>query len=230
MELSAVKGGNREVLQLLPDLIADGGAAFKTDRLDGCGRLGRCFRSRDLRHRARLGRDGRCRGGGCRRGRGWLGCRTLFHGRIQEVEPEQGHAQNAQRHAPADLGKVLPSGLGLLRVTGAAAFRRLQGIAARLDGDGLLRADRHALAAVDALVVAHVPHVHAAAAHAASAVVAAAVVDLHADNVEAVEEAVDRPQRADKAAERAVAEDAQQPDPQHDDELACKEDAQHREL
>ena len=219
MELPAVKGGYREVLQLLSDLIADGGAALKADPLGG-GRYRRRF--------AAFGRC--CRGGGCRRGRDRLLRRAFSHGRIQEVEPEQGHAEDTQRHTPKDLGKVLPAGHGLLGVVGTAAFRRLQGIAARLDGDGLLRTDRHALAAVDALVIAHMPHVHAAAAHAASAVVAAAFVNFHTDDVEAVEEAVDRTQRADKAAEGPVAEDAQKPDPEHDDELAREQDPQHGKL
>ena len=219
VELPAVKGGYREVLQLLSDLIADGGAALKADLLGGG------------RHRRRFAAFGRCcRGGGCRRGRDRLLRRALSHGRIQEVEPEQGRAEDAQRHTPENFGKVLPAGFGPFRIIGTAAFRRLQGIAARLDGDGLLGTDLHALAAVDALMIAHMPHVHAAAAHAASAVVAAAFVDLHTDDVEAVEEAVDRTQRADKAAEGPVAEDAQQPDPEHDDELARKQDPQHGKL
>ena len=88
-------------------------------------------------------------------------------------------------------------------------------------------ADIHALAAVDALVIPHPPHVHAAVPHARAAAVAAAGVYLHADDVEPAEQAVDRPQRTEEAAEAAVAEHAGQADCQHDDELAGEQRAQH---
>ena len=70
-------------------------------------------------------------------------------------------------------------------------------------------------------------HIHAAVPHAGATVVAAIRVHFHADDVEAVEQAVDRPQRADEAAEAAVAEHAGQADHQHDDELAGEQYAQH---
>ena len=79
-------------------------------------------------------------------------------------------------------------------------------------------------------MVAHSPHVHAAAAYTGTAVVTAAFVNLHADDIEPVEETVDRAKRTDKAAEAAIAEYAKQPDDKHNDELTREEDPQHGEL
>ena len=79
-------------------------------------------------------------------------------------------------------------------------------------------------------MVAHSPYVHAAAAYTGTAVVTAVFVNLHADDIEPVEETVDRAKRTDKAAEAAIAEYAKQPDDEHDDKFAREEDPQHGEL
>ena len=79
-------------------------------------------------------------------------------------------------------------------------------------------------------MVAHSPHVHAAAAYTGTAVVTAVFINLHADDIEPVEETVDRAKRTDKAAEAAIAEYAKQPDDKHNDELTREEDSQHGEL
>ena len=79
-------------------------------------------------------------------------------------------------------------------------------------------------------MVTHSPHVHAAAAYTGTAVVTAVFVNLHADDIEPVEETVDRAKRTDKAAEAAIAEYAKQPDDKHNDELTRKENPQHGEL
>ena len=72
-------------------------------------------------------------------------------------------------------------------------------------------------------------HVHAAAAHTGAAAVAALLIHPHTHQAEAVEQPVDRAERADKTAETPVAEPAGQSDDQHDRELAGKEDTQHAE-
>ena len=118
----------------------------------------------------------------------------------------------------------------MLIVAGTTACRCFHGIGTGLDGDGFLRADLHAPAAVDTFMVAHMAHIHTAGAHTTAAVVAAAVVHLYPDDVESVEKTVDRTQRADKAAEAPVAENTGKGNDEHDDELACKENSQHREL
>ena len=79
-------------------------------------------------------------------------------------------------------------------------------------------------------MVAHVPHVHAAGTYAAATAAATAAVHFHADDIKAVEKAVDRSQGADKTAEGPVAEYAQQPDEEHDDKLPREQDAQHGKL
>ena len=76
-------------------------------------------------------------------------------------------------------------------------------------------------------MVAHVADVHPAGAHAGPAVVAAALIHLNADDVEPAEQAVDRPQGAEKAAKAPVAEDAAQADHHQDDPFPGEQDAQH---
>ena len=76
-------------------------------------------------------------------------------------------------------------------------------------------------------MVAHMPHVHAAAAHAGAAAAAAVLVDLHTDDAEAVEQTVDRAKRTKETAEAPVAEDTGQSDHQHDAPFAGKQDPQH---
>ena len=78
-------------------------------------------------------------------------------------------------------------------------------------------------------MVARVADVHFTAAHAGAASDAAALVDFDADQGQAVEHAVDRAERADKAAEGPVAEDAGSRDDEHDHKFAREQDPQHRE-
>ena len=73
-------------------------------------------------------------------------------------------------------------------------------------------------------------HVHTAASHARAAVAASAPVHLHTDDIKAIEQAIDRSQRADEATEGAVAEHAGQGGHQHDYELAGEQDPQHTEI
>ena len=71
------------------------------------------------------------------------------------------------------------------------------------------------------------PHVHVAAAHTAAAAVAAALVHAHPHQTDAVEQSIDRAQRAKEAAEAAITEYAGQTDDEHNNKLARKETAQH---
>ena len=235
MEGASVIAGQAEIRKLLAGLVADGGAAgpvlggscwsFGLGRGFGC-RRGRRFLGRfqsgggfgQGRRFRSLGsfRDSRLslRGGG-----------FLSDGGVQEVEPHQAEAQEEKGDAPEDPAALFAL---LLRVRLAVCqVRPLQGDPARLHGDGLLGAVVDALGAVDALVVAHVADVHPAGAHAGPAVVAAALIHLNADDVEPAEQAVDRPQGAEKAAEAPVAEDAAQADHHQDDPFPGKQDAQH---
>ena len=70
----------------------------------------------------------------------------------------------------------------------------------------VLTAGGHASRAVDTLVVAHVADIHLTIADAGAAGIAAVLIDLNADQRQLVEHAVNGAQRADKTAERAVAE------------------------
>ena len=79
-------------------------------------------------------------------------------------------------------------------------------------------------------MVAHMPNIHLAVRHAAPAVRAFALLDLHAENRHAREQPVNRPQRAEEAAERTVEEHARQQNRHHDDEFARKEDVEDGEL
>ncbi len=72
-------------------------------------------------------------------------------------------------------------------------------------------------------MISHMLHVHLAAAHTEPAAVAAVHIHFDAGQGEAVEEAVDRSQGADKTAEGTVAEGAGKPDHQHDHPFAGKE-------
>ena len=248
MEGASVVAGDAEILKRLADLAAHRRVAVVAfcGRAFGLGgdficrggfRLGRDFdHRRGFRLSWRFGLCGRFGYGDrwertfCRRPGLPGGSHALFGGGIQHIEPQEREAQRQQRNGPEYPGHP-PALFRRVRVIPRAAhLGRFEGDAARLDRDGALVAGRHAPAAVDAFVIAHAAHVHAAAAHARAAVVAAALVHLDADDVEAVEQAVDRAQRTDEAAEGAIAEHAGQPDGQHDDELAGKEHAQHAEL
>ena len=79
-------------------------------------------------------------------------------------------------------------------------------------------------------MVARVADVHFTAAHAGAASDAAALVDFDADQGQTVEHAVDRAERADKAAEGPVAEDAGSRDDEHDHEFAREQDTEHSEV
>ena len=223
VEFGAVVARQREVRKLLTDLMADGRVAVVADRGGG------------LRFNRRFCLYRRFRGGGSIRFHRFCGyfCRRLLlldflpDGGIEEIEPHQGEAQHRQRRAPKDSAQPATLGRRVGGIFRAAHFRSLEGNSTRLDGDRSLFANLHALAAVNALMVAHMAHVHAAVPHAGATVVAAIHVHLHADDVESVEQTVDRPQRADEATEAAVAEHAHQADHQHDDELAGKQYAQH---
>ena len=210
MELTAVQAGDRKVRKLHADIVAH--------------RHGRrlCFRP-VLRLCCLIDRRA------C--GRRGIALRFLhvLHRGVQEVEPQQGKAQNRQCDSPGNTSGTPASGRCVLRLAGNAALRRFQGDLPSFQADCLLRTDIHALGAVNALMVAHMPHIHATVAHTRAAAVAPAFVHADSDQTEAVEEAVDRPQRTDKAAEAAIAEDTGQSDNQHDDKLACKEDVQHAE-
>ena len=98
------------------------------------------------------------------------------------------------------------------------------------EGQGVLIAGAHALSAVDALVVADMADIHLAAAHAGAAAVAAVLIYFDADEGQLVEEAVDRAEGTDEAAEGPVAEDAGSSDDDHDHEFAREEDPEHREV
>ena len=69
--------------------------------------------------------------------------------------------------------------------------------------------------------------IHLAAAHAGAAAVAAVFIYFDADEGQLVEEAVDRAEGTDEAAEGPVAEDAGSSDDDHDHEFAREEDLQH---
>ena len=79
-------------------------------------------------------------------------------------------------------------------------------VRAALQGQSVLTAGGHASRAVDTLVVAHVADIHLTIADAGAAGIAAVLIDLNADQRQLVEHAVNGAQRADKTAERAVAE------------------------
>ena len=98
------------------------------------------------------------------------------------------------------------------------------------EGQRVLTAGGNAPAAVNALVISYVADVHPAIAHAGATGVAAVLVDLHADQRQLVEHAVDGAEGAYKAAERAIAENTGQADDQHDHEFAHEQDLQHGEV
>ena len=79
-------------------------------------------------------------------------------------------------------------------------------------------------------MITNVANVHATAAYAGTTVVTAVLIHLDTNDVEPVEQAVDRTKRTDEAAERTIAEHTEQPDSQHDDKLPGKEHTQHAEL
>ena len=229
MELGAVIALQREILQFLTDLMTNGRVAIVTDLhlyfFDWRFLNDRRFRDSghlDIVSFFHLGRFG----GHCHICSLFLLDIIPDH-RIEEIEPHEGETQYDQRHAPKDAAQPATLLRRVRCVVLTALLRGLEGNPARLDGNRALIADAHTLAAVNALVVAHAPYIHVAMPHASATVVAAVCVHLYADDVEAVEQAVDRPQRADETAEAAVAEHAYEADHQHDDELAGEQDAQH---
>ena len=207
VELASVQAGDREVLELLSDFDADRCIARPVflNRF-----LCRCF--------------GIC-------GNSFTGgCFLLFDVGIKEVVVDQRRAEDRQRNPPGDLSELFAFCLGIRPVVRTAACRRLQGNTSGPEADRLLAAHIHAFGAVDALVVAHMPHVHAAAAHTGSAVVAADRVHLYAHNRDLAEKPVDCAQRAYETAETAVTEHAGQSDDEHDDKLSREQDVQHPEI
>ena len=57
-------------------------------------------------------------------------------------------------------------------------------------------------------MITYMPDIHAAVTDAVPAAIAFVPIYFHTDQTEAVEKSIDGPQRADEAAEAAVAEDA----------------------
>ena len=114
-----------------------------------------------------------------------------------------------------------------LLILAEGVSRCLEGHITGFERNRFLSADVHTFSAVDAFVVAHVFHIHTAVADAAAAAVAFGHVYFHADKTEPVEQSVDRTQRADKAAETAVAEDAGQTYDDQDGKFAREENAEH---
>ena len=207
VELASVQACDREVLELLPDFAALGRGARPV------------CRSRFLCRRFRL------------RSNGFIGgCFRLPDVGVEEVIVGQCRAQDRKRNPPGDLPELFALCFGIGSVVRAAACRRLQGNASGPEADRLLITHIHAFGAVNTLVVAHMPHVHAAAAHTGSAVVAAGGVHLYAHNRDLAEKAVDCAQRTYETAETAVAEHAGQSDDEHDDKLSREQDVQHPEI
>ena len=207
VELASVQARDREVLELLPDL-----AALRRIARPVC-------RSRFLRGCFRI------------RSNGFIGGRFLFPDvGIEEVIVDQRRAENRKRNPPGNLPELFALCFGIGSVVRAAACRRLQGNASGLEADCLLITHIHAFGAVNTLVVAHMPHVHAAAAYTGAAVVAAGGIHLHAHNRDLAEKPVDCAQRAYETAETAVAEHAGQADDEHDDKLPREQDVQHSEI
>ena len=79
-------------------------------------------------------------------------------------------------------------------------------------------------------MVTDFPNVHTAVSHAGPAVGAPALVHLDADDIEPVEQSVDRAERTEKTAERTVQEHTGCSDDQHDDKLPRKQDSKHAKL
>ena len=202
---AAVQTFNAEIGELIADLVSE-----------------RCV-ARPIhggRGRGDLGHDGVLSGSGV----------LLFDVGIEEIVVQKRRAQHRQGNPPGDLRKALPFRLGIRLVVRTAAGWSFQGKLARFQTDRLLVANVHTLGAVDALMIAHMAHVHPTGADAGAAAVAARGVHLHADQRELAEKAIDRAQRAEKAAEAAIAEHAGETDDQHDDKLACEQNAQHGEV
>ena len=79
-------------------------------------------------------------------------------------------------------------------------------------------------------MVSDMPYIHPAVSDTGTTVIAAAGVDFHPDQIKPVKQSKNGPQWAEETAEAPVAEDACQPDDQHDDELPGKENPKHTEL
>ena len=207
VELASVQAGDREVLELLPNLAADRRIARPV-----CRSRFRCSCLRVCGNSLTGGRF------------------LLFDVGVKEVIVDQRRTEDRQRNPPGDLSELFAFCLGIGPVIRAAACRRLQGDVSGLQADRLLIAHLHAFGTVDAFVVTHMPHVHAAVAYAGAAVIAAGGVHLHAHNRHLAEEAVNGAKRADKTAETAIAENARKTDHQHDDKFAREQDVQHAEI
>ena len=207
MELASVQTGDCKVLELLPDLAADRRCACEVSRSSF---LPGCFRIRDNRLIA--------------------GSFRLLDVGVKEIIIEQRCAQDSQSNPPGNLLDLFALCLGVGLVVRTAAGGCFEGKAAGFEADCLLIAHIHAFGTVDALVVTHMPHIHAAAAHAGAAVVTAGGIHLHAHNRDLAEEAIDCAQRTHKTAEAAVAENAGKANDEHNDKLTRKQDVQHAEI
>ena len=154
----------------------------------------------------------------------------FFH-RVRLVYLPHHHAQHYQRRRPRrHHANAAVRALFVVFRLHRLHFVRFQRNFAHPHADGFRRANVHARCAVDALMVAHMPNIHLAVRHAAPAVRAFALFDLHAENRHTREQTVNRPQRAEEAAERTVEEHARQQNRHHDDEFARKEDVEDGEL
>ena len=170
---------------------------------------------------------------GCALFRGGWNRRTVFlcSRRGQEIEPDKRREQHGKQDSPDAPSAACPLFLLLFKhricFQPGGALRCLQ---RDLPGTHRNRAGRthlHACAAVNALMVAHMPHIHRTLPDACTA--AGAVFLFHPDSNKrkAAEESVDRAERAQEAAEGPVAEHTGEPDHQENDPFPGKEDAEH---
>ena len=134
-----------------------------------------------------------------------------------------------QNHGHDDGG----DGAGNLAALGEGVFCTFVGVEgdlAALEGDGLGGAHADALAAGDALLVAHVVDVQLTVADAQAAAGALGMIHLDAEEGELIEQAVQAAQGADKPAEAPEREDAAHQNADHQQEFPGEQGAQHGEV
>ena len=241
VEGASVQAPRGEILQLLPDLVSYGRVAFPFRfGLRRRFRVSRpFFLCRPACFRPGSGRPGRFPRGFIRPRLDASGLSAPLvpcpfgRGRIQHVKPQKGKAKHRQCRAPERPPKRLPLPRGFRsrfrNLLLPSDFRSLQRDFSRADGDGARPAVRHAFSAADAFMVAHPADVHFAVSHAGAALNASGRIHPDPDDAESVKQPVNRPQRAQEAAEGAVAKDAGQADDQHDHILPGKQLPQHAE-
>ena len=125
--------------------------------------------------------------------------------RIKVIEPEQGKAQYSKCNTPCNTAGIVPL---FLIFFFAGSGRGFEGDPSGFERNGFSGTDVHTPGAVDALMITYMPDIHAAVTDAVPAAIAFVPIYFHTDQTEAVEKSIDGPQRADEAAEAAVAEDA----------------------